>query len=280
MTPLACPHAVQSRPARYSFSAHVVLSLPGCATTGPDHDPYESMNRKRVRLQQGSGRRGDPARRHSLRGDHPPLRQPGGHQLLRQSSGLPERLHNDLLQGKVPMAFGGVARVAVNSTIGLAGIDRCRLGDGTREAQRGLRPDDGRVGYGLRSLPGAPLPGPGAAFATLSARGWTSFPIPCGSSGSATGSMRRSECAWSTIGPASCARIKFWAPRLSMSTPYVRGRLSAAPPEPGSRRRPAAGSRRRIVPGGVSVDSASPVGSVPPASPLQSERSSALAFCQ
>ena len=60
--------------------------------------------------------------------------------------------------------------------------------------------------------------GTGMGLETLSARGRTSFRIPCGSLGSAIGSTQRLVCVQSTIGPTSFQAIGFWGLRRSTST--------------------------------------------------------------
>ena len=66
----------------------------------------------------------------------------------------------DLLQGKVPMAFGGVMRVAVNSTIGLAGMVDVGSEMGLEKRDEDFGQTMGVWGMGSGPLPGASLPGP------------------------------------------------------------------------------------------------------------------------
>ena len=99
----------------------LVLSLPGCATTGPDHDPYESMNRSVYAFNKALD---DAAIRPAAilyEAITPRFVSQAVTNFFGNLRDI-QSVFNDLLQGKVPMAFGGVARVAVNSTIGLAGM--------------------------------------------------------------------------------------------------------------------------------------------------------------
>ena len=96
-------------------------SLPGCATTGPDHDPYESMNRSVYAFNKAL----DDAAIRPAATLYEAITPRFVSQAVTNFFGNLrdiQSVFNDLLQGKVPMAFGGVARVAVNSTIGLAGM--------------------------------------------------------------------------------------------------------------------------------------------------------------
>ena len=96
-------------------------SLPGCATTGPDYDPYESMNRSVYAFNKALD---DVAIRPAATLYEAITPRFVNRAVTNFFGNLRDiqSVFNDLLQGKVPMAFGGVMRVAVNSTIGLAGM--------------------------------------------------------------------------------------------------------------------------------------------------------------
>ena len=99
----------------------LALSLSACATTGPDYDPYQPMNRSihafnevvdEVALRPAA----------TLYDAVVPdfVSQAIGNVFanLRDMQSVP----NDLLQGKVSRAFEGTLRVGVNSTLGLGGL--------------------------------------------------------------------------------------------------------------------------------------------------------------
>ena len=67
---------------------------------------------------------------------------------------------NNLMQGKGADGMSDLTRFAVNSTLGLGGL--LDIGSRSRpaKAQRRLRPDPGRLGRAVRSLPDAAAAGP------------------------------------------------------------------------------------------------------------------------
>lgn len=112
----------------------MVLSLSACATTGPDYDPYESLNRGTHAFNEAVDEAviKPAATLYDL--ITPEFVSLGVSNFFGNLRDIQSVL-NDLLQGKVPMALEGSMRVAVNSTLGLAGlidvgIARIRLENG------------------------------------------------------------------------------------------------------------------------------------------------------
>ena len=99
----------------------MVLSLSACATTGPDYDPYESLNRGTHAFNEAVDEAviKPAATLYDL--ITPEFVSLGVSNFFGNLRDIQSVL-NDLLQGKVPMALEGSMRVAVNSTLGLAGL--------------------------------------------------------------------------------------------------------------------------------------------------------------
>ena len=116
-----------NQPGAFVFAARrlvlvaLAFSLSACATTGPDYDPYESMNRRVYAFNEVV----DEAAIRPVATLYQTITPDFLSRMVANFFGnlrdIPSAL-NDLLQGKVPMAFEGVLRVSVNSTLGLAGL--------------------------------------------------------------------------------------------------------------------------------------------------------------
>ena len=99
----------------------IVLSLSGCATTGPDYDPYESMNRGIYAFNEALDEAAIRPAATLYEAITPEFVSLAVSNFFGNLRDMQSAL-NDLLQGKVPMALEGAMRVTVNSTLGLAGL--------------------------------------------------------------------------------------------------------------------------------------------------------------
>ena len=107
--------------ARPLLLAGIVSSLSGCATTGPDYDPYESLNRGIHAFNEAVDEAAIKPAATFYELITPEFVSLGVSNFFGNLRDIQSAL-NDLLQGKVPMAFEGAVRVTVNSTLGLAGL--------------------------------------------------------------------------------------------------------------------------------------------------------------
>ena len=99
----------------------IALSLSACATTGPDYDPYESMNRGIYAFNEVV----DEAAVKPVATLYEAVTPEFVSQAISNFFGNIRDIQsalNDMLQGKVPFALEGVLRVSVNSTLGIAGL--------------------------------------------------------------------------------------------------------------------------------------------------------------
>ena len=99
----------------------IVLSLSACATTGPDYDPYESMNRGVYAFNEALDEAAIKPAATLYEAITPEFVSLAVSNFFGNLRDIQSAL-NDLLQGKVPTALEGAMRVTVNSTLGLAGL--------------------------------------------------------------------------------------------------------------------------------------------------------------
>ncbi len=99
----------------------VVLSLSACASTGPDYDPYESLNRGIYAFNEAVDEAAIKPAATLYEAITPEFVSLAVSNFFGNLRDIQSAL-NDLLQGKVSMALEGSMRVGVNSTFGLAGL--------------------------------------------------------------------------------------------------------------------------------------------------------------
>ena len=113
--------AALARAARRLVVGGLLLSLSACATTGPDYDPYESMNRGIYAFNEAV----DEVAVKPAATLYQAITPDFASQAITNFFGNLRDIRsafNDLLQGKASMAFEGLLRVSVNSTLGFAGL--------------------------------------------------------------------------------------------------------------------------------------------------------------
>ena len=99
----------------------IALSLSACATTGPDYDPYESLNRGIYAFNEAVDEAAIKPAATLYEAITPEFVSLAVSNFFGNLRDIQSAL-NDLLQGKVSMALEGSMRVGVNSTLGLAGL--------------------------------------------------------------------------------------------------------------------------------------------------------------
>ena len=99
----------------------IALSLSACATTGPDYDPYESMNRGIYAFNEVVDEAAVKPAATLYEAVTPEFVSQAISNFFGNIRDIQSAL-NDVLQGKVPLALEGVLRVSVNSTLGIAGL--------------------------------------------------------------------------------------------------------------------------------------------------------------
>ena len=112
--------------ARRFLLGGIVLSLSACATTGPDYappdyDPFESMNRGIYAFNEAVDEAAIKPVATLYEAITPEFVSLAVSNFFGNLRDVQSTL-NDLLQGKGPMALEGAMRVAVNSTLGIAGL--------------------------------------------------------------------------------------------------------------------------------------------------------------
>ena len=99
----------------------IALSLSACATTGPDYDPHESMNRGIYAFNEVVDEAAVKPAATLYEAVTPEFVSQAISNFFGNIRDIQSAL-NDMLQGKVPLALEGVLRVSVNSTLGIAGL--------------------------------------------------------------------------------------------------------------------------------------------------------------
>ena len=156
-------------PARIKSAAAAVMAiglLTGCATSGNPKDPIEGFNRAMFAFNDGL----DTAIIRPVATGYeavlpPPIRT-GVTNFLGNIEDLLIGVNN-LLQGKVPEAFGDLARVAINTTIGLLGFIDWASDAGLEKHNEDFGQTFGRWGVGPGAYVVVPVFGPRTARDTV-----------------------------------------------------------------------------------------------------------------
>ena len=148
--------------------AGIAVSLSACATTGPDYDPYESMNRGIYAFNQAVDQVAIKPAATIYEAITPEFVSLAVSNFFGNIRDI-QSAANDLLQGKVPLALEGVLRVSVNSTLGLGGLIDVGTGMGLERRVEDFGQTMGVWGMGTGPYLVLPLLGPSSvrdAFGT------------------------------------------------------------------------------------------------------------------
>ena len=156
-------------PARIKSAAAAVMAiglLTGCATSGNPKDPIEGFNRAMFAFNDGL----DTAIIRPVATGYEAVLPPPIRTGVTNFFGNIEDLLigvNNLLQGKVPEAFGDLARVAINTTIGLLGFIDWASDAGLEKHNEDFGQTFGRWGVGPGAYVVVPVFGPRTARDTV-----------------------------------------------------------------------------------------------------------------
>ena len=173
-------HALRSLAESSLAPLLVALSLTGCATTGPPEDPYQGMNRQVYAFNNAVDEAVLKPVAQGYQAIVPDFVDEAISNFFRNLADVQNAINN-ILQLKVTHAFEDVGRMAINSTIGVAGLFDIASGIASPSTTRtSARPSD------IGELAQVPIWccrfSVRAVFATPSAPEWISSPIRCSTS--------------------------------------------------------------------------------------------------